>query len=276
MFRIYLKSLLLQFSNQGVVTMFKGILLLTTIISLLISMEVLSMSHSYKLGESTFDGIFLPTPQNKKAPGIVLIHNWMGVTQETKKQAQRFQKLGYNVFAADIYGAGIRPKSPKEAGELAGKYKGDRKLLRDRIKLAIDELKKQKNVDSTNIVVIGYCFGGTAAIEAARSGENLKGVVSFHGGLDSPTPEDGAQIKARVLVLHGAVDPYISAKDMEAFEKEMQTYKVDYELIKYGGTVHSFTDTGAGSDLSKGAAYNAESDKKSFARTKDFLSEVFQ
>jgi len=256
--------------------MTKGFLLLTAIMTVFITKEALSLSYSYKSGENTFDGIFLPAPQNKKAPGIVLIHNWMGVTEETEKQAQRFQKLGYNVLAADIYGAGIRPKSPKEAGELAGKYKGDRKLLRDRIKVAIQELKKQKNVDSTNIVVIGYCFGGTAAIEAARSGENLKGVVSFHGGLDSPTPEDGAKIKAKVLALHGAVDPFVSAKDIEAFEKEMQTNKVDYELIKYGGTVHSFTDTGAGSDLSKGAAYNAESDKKSFARTKDFLSEVFQ
>jgi dienelactone hydrolase len=231
--------------------------------------------HKYKSTESSFEGLFLPAPKIN-APGIVLIHNWMGVTSETEKQAIRFQKLGYNVLAADIYGEGIRPKNPQEAGVLATKYKNNRKLLRERVKLAIDELKKQVGVDSKSIAVIGFCFGGTVAIEVARSGEDIKGVITFHGGLDSPNPEvDGPKIKTKMLILHGAIDPFVSSKDLEAFEKEMQTFKVDYELVKYGGAVHSFTDETSGTDISKGAAYNSSVDIKSFARARSFLTEVF-
>lgn len=247
---------------------------LITIILGTISMQTMAKSLKYKSGGQAFEGILLEAAK-KKMPGIILIHNWMGVTSETEKQAKRFQKLGYNVLAADIYGEGVRPKNPKEAGELAGKFKGDRKLLRERIQIAINELKKQGAVDPEKIAIIGYCFGGTAAIEAARSGESLKGVISFHGGLDSPNLADGSQIKAKVLALHGAIDPFIASKDLEAFEKEMQTNKVDYELIKYGGAVHSFTDEGAGTDISKGAAYNAEVDTKSFKRASDFLVDIF-
>lgn len=245
-------------------------------------LSLISLSHTstqasplkYKLGGNSFEGIFLAA-EKRKSPGIVLIHNWMGVTDETEKQAKRFQKLGYNVLAADIYGVGSKPKSREEAGAIAGKFKGDRKLLRERIKLAIDELKKIPGVDAEKIAVIGYCFGGTSAIEAARSGESIKGVISFHGGLDSPNPADGAQIKGKVLALHGAIDPFVSLKDLEAFEKEMQINKVDYELIKYGGSVHSFTDESAGNDISTGAAYNPATDTKSFARAKEFLIEIF-
>lgn len=233
------------------------------------------LTHPYQSGESAFEGLFFPAFK-KKSPGLVLVPNWMGVTAEAEKQAKRFQKLGYHVFVADIYGKGVRPQSPQEAGALSGKYKSDRKLLRDRVKLAIEELKKQKNVNGEKIAVLGYCFGGTAALESARSGESLKGVISFHGGLDSPTPADGTQIKSKVLALHGAIDPFVSAKDLGAFESEMQTHKVDYELVKYGGAVHSFTDEGAGNDITKGAAYNSVVDARSFDRARAFLTEIFQ
>ena len=227
---------------------------------------------TYFQNEQKLDGQFLKAPK-KNQPGIVLIHNWMGITKETEKQAQRFHDLGYNVFVADIYGAGIRPKNQQEAGALAGKYKGDRKLLRSRVVAAIETLHKQPGVNSQQTAVIGYCFGGTAAIESARSGASISATISFHGGLDSPSPADGANIKAKILALHGAIDPYVSAADLNAFEKELQTHQINYELIKYSNTVHSFTDQGAGTDNSKGAAYNEESDRKSFARATDFLKE---
>lgn len=233
-----------------------------------------SETITYKSQDKQFEGKFFPAA--KKAPGILLIHNWMGITAETEKQAQRFQKLGYNVFAADIYGAGVRPKDAGEAGQLAGQYKSNRKLLRERVHLALQELAKQKNVDATKMAILGYCFGGTSAVEAGRNGENVKAIISFHGGLDSPAPKDGANIKAKVLALHGAIDPYVAPTDLDAFEKEMQASKVDYELIKYSGTVHSFTEMGAGNDITKGAAYNASSDQRSFERAKEFLAETLK
>lgn len=244
-------------------------------IGFLLPLVTFGKTVTYSSGDQKFDGVFLSAAK-KNSPSIVLIHNWMGVTAESEKQAQRFQKLGYNVFVADIYGSGVRPKDAKEAGQLAGKYKGDRNLMRDRIKMAIDELGKMKDVNKDKVAVLGYCFGGTAAIEAARAGYPIKAAISFHGGLDSPKPEDGANIKAKVLALHGAIDPYVKTEDVQAFENEMQKYKVDYELIKYSGTVHSFTEEAAGSDISKGAAYNASSDARSFARAKEFLAEAFK
>jgi dienelactone hydrolase len=246
-----------------------------TLLFLLLPISVFAKTVSYSAGDNKFEGLYFEA-KKKNSPAIVLIHNWMGVTAESEKQAKRFQALGYNVFVADIYGAGVRPKNPQEAGQLAGKYKGDRQLLRERIKLAIDEVSKQKGVNKEKIAVLGYCFGGTAAIESARAGHSILGAISFHGGLDSPKPEDGAQIKGKVLALHGAIDPYVKAEDLNAFEAEMQKYKVDYELIKYSNAVHSFTDEGAGSDISKGAAYNALADARSFERTTAFLKEIFK
>ena len=137
----------------------------------------------------------------------------------------------------------------------------------------MDELLKLQSNDQ--VVVAGYCFGGTGAIEAARSGAKILGAISFHGGLDSPTPADGKNIKGKVLALHGAIDPYEPAADLVAFEKEMQDNKVDYQLVKYGGAVHSFTELGAGNDITKGAAYNEAADKRSFAAAESFLKEVF-
>lgn len=222
-----------------------------------------------------FEG-FLVTPAKvkKNAPAILMIHNWMGLTDETKLQANRFAELGYVVFAADIYGKGVRPSDVKGAGELATQYKMDRKLYRERLNLALARLKSEKNVNASKIAAVGYCFGGTGVIELARSGAEIAAAVSFHGGLDSPSPADGKNIKAKILAHHGAIDPYVPAKEVAAFEDELQAAHVDYQLIKYSGTVHSFTDKGAGSDITKGAAYNASSDRRSFAATKDFLKEV--
>jgi dienelactone hydrolase len=208
-------------------------------------------------------------------PAILIVHNWMGLTAETKKQANRFAELGYIVMAMDVYGKGQRPKDATEAGKYAGKYKADRRLLRERLNLGLARLLQEKNVNKDKVAVAGYCFGGTAAIELARSGAPLQGVVSFHGGLDSPTPADGKNIKAKILMHHGAIDPYVSAKDIDALEAEFKAHKVDYQLIKYSGTVHSFTEEGAGSDLSKGAAYNKLSDQRSMAATENFLKEIF-
>lgn len=235
----------------------------------------------YKHGSETFEGVLVTQPHKKSggtsatmAPAILMIHNWMGISDETKAQATRMAELGYTVFAADIYGKGIRPKNPQEAGQLAGKFKSNRKLFRENLIAALETLKSQKGINTSKIIAVGYCFGGTGVLELARSGADIKGAVSFHGGLDSPAPEDGKNIKAKILALHGADDPFVKTEDLTAFEKEMRDHKVDWELVKFGGAVHSFTDKGAGSDNSKGAAYNANADVRSFKIFKVFAQDI--
>jgi dienelactone hydrolase len=228
----------------------------------------------YKLGDTTFDGYLVGTSQGPKQPGIVMVHDWMGASQKTVEKAERVASLGYQVLVADVYGKGVRPKSPEEAGKLAGRYKGDRKLFRAHLTAALDALKAQDSVDPKRLAVLGYCFGGTGAVELARSGADLKAVVSFHGGLDSPTPADGKNIKAEVLALHGADDPFVKPADLKAFESELRSNKVKLRLVKYPGAVHAFTDKEAGSDNSKGAAYNARADAASFQEMKKFLAKV--
>jgi len=209
-------------------------------------------------------------------PGVVVIHQWMGLTDHERKVADDLAKLGYAALAADIYGEGVRPKDGKEAGAQAGKFKGDRALYQARIKAALDALKAQPGVDGSNIAVIGFCFGGTGALEAARAGLPVKGVVSFHGGLDVPEGRAVKPIAAKVLVCHGAVDPYVPAKDVAAFHEEMKTAKADYVFIAYAGAVHAFTQKEAGNDPSKGAAYNEAAATRSWRHMKGFLEESFR
>ncbi len=227
----------------------------------------------YKIGEQTFEGFLAyDTLSQGKKPGVMIVHNWMGLTKETEDKATDVAKLGYVAFAADIYGKGVRPKDAKEAGALAGKYKSDLKLLRSHANAAIETLKKQSKVDTAKIFVTGYCFGGTTAIEVARSGADVKGVVSFHGGLTGSSEDKN--IKAQVLVLHGAVDPFVPQKDIDAFLKGMNDNKVNYQMNSYSNAVHSFTEKAAGSDNSKGAAYNEQADKRSWIAMKEFLAEL--
>jgi dienelactone hydrolase len=168
----------------------------------------------------------------------------------------------------------VRPKDSQEASALANKYKSNRELMRQRIHAALGELKKNKNVDPGRIAVMGYCFGGTVALELARSGADIRGVVSFHGGLDTPNPDDAKNIKAKILVLHGADDPFVPPKDVAAFEEEMRKGHVDYQIIFYGDAVHSFTTPIAGTDKKKGAAYNELADRRSWQAMQAFFKEI--
>ena len=238
---------------------------------------VTSTVVEYSSNGQAYEGL-LVTPQGpaEDRPLVLLIHNWKGVTEETQKQASRFAELGYAVFAADIYGKGIRPQDAQQAGAQATLYKSDRALFRQRLNLALDTALKQPGINTQKIAVVGYCFGGTGALELARSGADVLAVVSFHGGLDSPSPADGQQIKGQVLALHGADDPFVPAKDLAAFEAEMKASQVPYQLIQYPGAVHSFTDVGAGNDNSQGAAYNAAADQQSFEEARRLLAATLQ
>ena len=230
----------------------------------------------YQQGGTVLQG-FLAYDDAKKdpRPGILLIHDWMGVGDYAMSRAKQLAELGYVAFAADIYGKGVRPADAKEASALAGKYKEDRALFRDRLKAGLAQLTANQLVAPGKVASIGYCFGGTGVLELVRSGAEVKGVVSFHGGLNTPTPADAKNIKAPVLVLHGADDPFVKPPEVDAFKKEMADASVKYELVAYPGAVHSFTRPDAGSDNSKGAAYNEAADKASWIAMKDFFAKIF-
>lgn len=208
-------------------------------------------------------------------PGILIVHDWMGLGQFQKDKAEKLAKLGYVAFAADEYGKGIRPKDYKEASDLATKYKNNRELMREHIRAAYDKLLARKEVNPNKILVMGYCFGGTVALELARSGAPLAGTAVFHGGLSTPTPQDAVNIKGRVLVMHGADDPNVPPAEVKAFKDEMKKANVRLKFVAYKGAVHAFTNPAAGNDNSKGAAYNAEADKKSWAEFQRFLHKIF-
>lgn len=214
-----------------------------------------------------------PDKTSGAMPGVLIIHQWMGVTDHERRTADELAKLGYVALAADIFGEGVRPKTVPEASAQVALFKGDRALYQRRIQAALDALKTQKGVDGSRLAVIGYCFGGTGALEAARAGLPVKGVVSFHGGLDNPAP--ARPISAKVLVCHGAEDPYVPAAEVTAFQEEMRKAKADYVFIAYAGAVHAFTQKEAGGDPSKGAAYQEAAARRSWQHLQTFLKEVF-
>jgi dienelactone hydrolase len=211
-----------------------------------------------------------------KRPGVLVIHQWTGLTNYEKERSRMLAKLGYNVFAADVYGQGIRPQPPA-AGQEAGKYKADRRLYRSRLLAALEQLTKDERTDITKLGAIGYCFGGMGALELARAGVDLKGIVSFHGSLDAAVGFTAAKggVKAKVLVLHGADDPFAPAAQVEGLKQEMDAAGVDSQVVLYPGAVHSFTQPAAGNDPSKGAAYNEKADKESWEAMKLFFDGLF-
>ncbi len=200
----------------------------------------------YEIDGEAFEGMLtyddaVKTPR----PGLLMVPNWLGVTEDSAKKAARAAGDKYVVFMADMYGKAVRPSNPDEAKAAAGKVRGDRVLMRKRAQAAVEVLKAQTAevaLDSSKLGAIGFCFGGGTVLELARSGADLKGFVSFHGNLDTPNPADAKNIKAPILVLHGADDPTVSDEQLDGFVAEMKAAKTDWQLVSYGGAVHSFTN----------------------------------
>jgi dienelactone hydrolase len=241
------------------------------------SAEIKERPFEYHDGSQNLEGVIVEDVAVKGIrPAVLIVHDWMGISDDTKQRAHMLAEMGYVAFAADIYGKGVRPKDASEAMNLAKTYKADQALMRSRATAALQVLQSNIAVDRSKIAVIGYCFGGTVALELARSGAPLAGVVTFHGGLATSSPNDAKNIKGKILVLHGADDPYVNADEVKAFEDEMRAGGVDWQLTKYSGAVHAFTIKNAGDDNSKGAAYNERADKRSWQAMKDFFAEIFK
>jgi dienelactone hydrolase len=238
--------------------------------------EVVTRTVEYKQGNTVLEGyLAYDSAGPARKPGVVIFHQWMGLTNHERTRAQRLAQLGYVAFAADIYGKGVHPANTTEAGAEAGKFRSDVPLLRARAQAALAALRQQPNVLQDKIASIGFCFGGGAALELARSGADVLGTVSFHGSLATPNPQDAKNIRGKVLVLHGADDPAVPRSAVLALEDEMKAAGVDWQVVLYSGTVHSFTQPEAGNDPSKGSAYNAESDRRSWQAMRDFFAEIF-
>lgn len=249
------------------------LLLLTAVLSTKLLAQ--GKDISYQLGEAKLKGYFVKAQKSKKATsGVLVLSAWMGINDHSKGYADKLAGLGYHTFVADIYGEGNNPANSQEAGKQAGFYKKDYKAYQERIKAGLEQLVKQ-GADPQKIVVIGFCFGGTGALEAVRGGLPVVGAVSIHGGLAKDSTRANNPTNAKILVLHGADDPRVPAKDVQAFEKEANESKADWQLIAYSGAVHAFTDPKAGSDNSKGSAYNEKASKRSWEHLLVFLKEVF-
>ncbi|MEP3211938.1 MAG: dienelactone hydrolase family protein [Luteolibacter sp.] len=239
--------------------------------------EVVTNSVEYEHDGTTLEGFHAYDDRVEgKRPGILIIHQWTGLTDYEKMRAKMLAELGYNVFAADIYGKGIRPQPP-EAGEYAGKYKSDRKLYRARMMAGLDVLKSDERTHASHIAAIGYCFGGTGVLELARANAEITAVASFHGGL---APAEGMEAKEGeispiVICFHGAIDPHVSPEEVDAFQKEMTAAGADWQFVSFSGAVHAFTQKMAGDDPSKGAAYDEKADQRSWEYLKQFLDEAF-
>lgn len=230
----------------------------------------------YKQGNTVLSGyLAYDDALQGQQPGVMVVHEWTGLGDYVKERTRQLAELGYVAFAADIYGKGVRPQTPEAAAAQAKIYRDNRQLMRDRAQAGLAVLKQQPQVDPQKVAAIGYCFGGGTVLELARSGADLAGVVSFHGNLDTPQPKDAQQIKAKVLVLHGAADPLVPEAQVSAFTEEMAAAAVDWQLVAYGGAVHSFTNPDAGDDASDGVAYNARADRRSWADMRQFFAELF-
>ena len=232
---------------------------------------------NYTDGEVVLQGFLAyNTVVSGKRPGILIVHEWWGQNNYAQMRATQLAEMGYIAFALDMYGKGILAENAQKASELAGTFYQDRNLMRNRAHAGLKVLKSQTFTDTTRLAAIGFCFGGTVVLELARSGAELDGFVSFHGGLNTPQPENTRSISGAVLVLHGADDPYVKTEEVLRFQEEMRAAKADWQLIYYSGAVHAFTNPAAGNDNSSGAAYNEVAARRSWKTMQVFFQEIFQ
>ena len=247
-----------------------GLCLLLVVLAMAASAARGGEALEYKDGDTVLEGyIARPEGTVRGVPGILIVHQWMGVTAHERDVSERLAAKGYVALACDIYGKGQRPKDRTEAGQFAGRYKGDTALFRRRLKAGLAALAKDPAVDTQRLAVIGYCFGGTGALELGRSGANVKAIVSFHGGLGSDSPQDARQIQGAVLICHGGNDRHVPDKELLAVMDELRATDVDWTVQVYGHAVHGFTHR---HDAER---YNEKADRRSWKAMQGLFEETF-
>lgn len=255
------------------------VLLVLGLASFTLNAKVVTEEVKYQVAGKEFTGYMAYDNAVKgKRPGILVMHEWWGHDDYARKRARMFAELGYTAFALDMYGSGIHAKHPDDAKKFMNAIFADFENTKQRFKTAHDILKNHKTVDANKTASIGYCMGGGLGLAMARAGEDIDGVIVVHGSLGTKTPAKPGDIKARILALTGADDPFVPPEQVAAFEKEMKAARVDYKLIKYKGAKHSFSVKGAdakGKKFNMPLQYNASADKDSWEQVQKFLKDIF-
>ena len=235
--------------------------------------QILAESVVYPVQGQPHEGYFVRNQgYGDRQPLVLLIHDWDGLGDYEQRRAQMLAEQGYATFAIDLYGQGVRPTTPEESRQESGKLYNDRSLLRSRLMASLARAQQLPGVDPDRIVAIGYCFGGASVLELARSGADVDGVVSFHGGLGTPEGQNYEQVKGSVLILHGADDPVAPLSEVAALGEALNAANVPYQMELYGGVEHSFTVWTANRD---GARYDAQADRSSWRSLLTFLDQTF-
>jgi dienelactone hydrolase len=235
-----------------------------------------TQSIEYEDGNVTLRGIVtFDDATSHKRPGVLVMPEAFGLGTHATQRAERLASLGYVALAGDPYGNGLQVTDLQEAIKRAGALREDLATFRQRARVALDTLASLPQVDASRLAAIGYCLGGTFALELARDGAPLRGVVSFHGGLETPRPAVAGQVKAKILVCTGADDPFVPVAQVNALAEEMTQAQADWQIISYSGTVHSFTNPDADRVGVPGIAYNVLADARSWKAMVAFFEEIF-
>jgi dienelactone hydrolase len=237
--------------------------------------KLVTKTVEYRQDDKVFQGYLAYDDVGRaRRPGVLVVHEWWGLNDFARKRAEQLAGLGYVALAADMYGQGATTANPQEAAQWAGELKGQPQL-RARAQAALKVLAAAPRVDPRRLAAIGFCFGGTTVLELAYSGADLAGVVSFHGGLPRPQPGDLKHLKASILVLHGADDPHVPPADVAAWQAAMRQAGADWQMVFFGGAVHSFTNPAAGTDKASGVAYDRRAAPRSWRCMQEFFKEIF-
>ena len=228
----------------------------------------------YEDDGTRLEGLLITADDDGPRPGVVVAHAWGGRGDLEADAARRLAKLGYAGFALDMFGQGVRGQSREENASLIAPFLQDRALLQRRINRAVGVLREQPEIDPERIAAIGFCFGGLCVLDLARSGADVRGVVSLHGLFAPPQPHPRKPITAKVLALHGNDDPMVPVEAVEALESELSAAGADWQIHVYGGAMHAFTNPKA-NDPEFGTVYNATADRRAWIATENFLEEVF-
>ncbi len=263
-----------------------------TIISIMVFAGVLSLSCSekhevqgsaveYKAGDMTFKGyLAYDALKQGRRPGVLVVHEWWGYNDHVRRRADMLAELGYTALAVDMYGGGKQANNSEEAAALAMEVSENRDIRNERFMAAVNFLKQQESVDPERIAAIGYSFGGNVVLQSALEGADLKGAVSFHGGVILKMPSGPVTVKAKMLLLKGEKDWYITPQMLVQFKNDMKKIKADYKIISYKDAEHGYSnpESAALAEKFKGMhiKYNEEADKKSWADMQEFLRVVFR